>query len=145
MKNNLNETITNSAKETKELAKTFAESLKKPSIITLHGNLGSGKTTFTQGFAQGLGISKRILSPTFVFIRLYQLNNSSSTFFYHVDLYRLNSEKDIEAIGLKEVLTDKKATVVIEWPEKIESLLPKNTIKFKLETIEENKRKISII
>jgi tRNA threonylcarbamoyladenosine biosynthesis protein TsaE len=145
MKNNLDETITNSAEEMKELAKVFAKGLKKPSVIALYGSLGSGKTTFAQGFAQGLGIKKRILSPTFIFIRPYQLKGSNLACFYHVDLYRLNSEKDAEAIGLKEVLTDKKAVVVIEWPEKIAHLLPENTIKLKLEISGENKRKVSVI
>ena len=141
----LEETITNSAKEMGELAKNFATSLKKKSVIALYGNLGSGKTTFTQGFAQGLGINERVLSPTFVFIRSYQINGSNLSSFYHVDLYRLNSQKDVEAIGLKEVLANKKSIVVIEWPEKIEHFLPGNTIKLKLEILGENKRKISTI
>ena len=147
MKNNLVEEIIiiNSAEEMKDFAKGIASNLKNPSVIALYGGLGSGKTTFTQGFAQGLGINKRILSPTFVFIRPYTIDERSQTKFYHVDLYRLNSEKDAEAIGLKEVLTGKKAIIVIEWPEKINHLLPENTIKFKLEILGENKRKVSII
>jgi len=133
--------ITDSPERTKEFSKNFAQGLKSPAILVLYGNLGSGKTTFIQGLAVGLGIKKRILSPTFVFIRRYDL--SSGLKFYHVDLYRLDSERDVEAIGLKEIL-EEKAIIAIEWPEKVEKLLPEDSIKIKLETIGESKRKIQI-
>lgn len=133
--------ITDSPERTKEFSKNFAKDLKPPKILALYGNLGSGKTTFIQGLAAGLGIKKRILSPTFVFIRRYDLSGGLK--FYHVDLYRLDSERDVEAIGLKEIL-EEKAIIAIEWPEKVEKLLPEDSIKIKLETIGESKRKIQI-
>ena len=134
--------ITNSSEESKELARQLCKELRSPRIIALYGNLGSGKTTFIQGLAEGLGIKKRVLSPTFVFIREYNL--SSKRKFYHVDLYRLDSERDAEAIGLPDIFADKSATAAIEWPEKIEKLLPPGTIKITFSTISENKRKIEI-
>jgi len=133
--------ITDSPEGTKEFSKNFAQGLKSPTILVLYGNLGSGKTTFIQGLAEGLGIKKRILSPTFVFIRRYSFGDNLK--FYHVDLYRLDSERDVEAIGLKEIL-EERAIIAIEWPEKVERLLPEDLIKIKLETLDENKRKIQV-
>ena len=133
--------ITESPKKTKEFSKNLARELKPPKILALYGNLGSGKTTFIQGLAEGLGINKRILSPTFVFIRRYSYGDGLK--FYHVDLYRLDSERDVEAIGLKEIL-EEKAIIAIEWPEKVAKILPKDLVKIKLETINERSRKISI-
>lgn len=133
--------ITNSPAKTKEFSKNFAKDIKPPQILALYGNLGSGKTTFIQGLAEGLGIKKRILSPTFVFIRRYSFGKDLK--FYHVDLYRLNSERDVESIGLKEIL-EEKAIIAIEWPEKVGKILPKDLIEIKLETISESKRKIQI-
>ena len=134
--------ITNSPEESKELAKQLSKELKSPRLIALYGNLGSGKTTFIQGLAEGLGIKKRVLSPTFVFIREYDL--SSKRKFYHVDLYRLDSERNAETIGLSDIFTDNGAIAAIEWPEKIENLLPAGTMKINFSTVSENKRKIEI-
>jgi len=133
--------ITNSPEKTKELARIFAKGLKSPTVLALYGKLGSGKTTFIQGLAEGLGIKNRILSPTFVFIRRYSFGKDLK--FYHVDLYRLDSERDMEVIGLKEIL-EENAIIAIEWPEKVAKILPKDLIKIKLETISESKRKIQI-
>lgn len=134
---------TRNAKETQELGKKFALDLKTggnhPSVICLYGDLGSGKTTFIQGFAQGLGITKRILSPTFILMRQYSIIN-----FYHIDLYRIEGEKDVEALGLDEIFSNPENVVAIEWPEKIESILPKKRINIKFEYLDENKRKIII-
>src|SRR3989344_7421055 len=112
------ERITSSPTETKEFAQALAKAFTPPKILALFGDLGAGKTTFIQGLAKGLGIKGRVLSPTFIFIRPHTLKGGSK--FYHVDLYRLDSEKDAEAIGLTEILQDKNAIVAIEWPEKIE-------------------------
>lgn len=133
--------ISNSPEETKDFAEKFAKNIKPPKLIALYGGLGSGKTTFAQGLAIGLGIKKRVLSPTFVFIREYPLNNGQ--LFYHVDLYRLESDQDLATIGLSDILKTKNALIAIEWPEKIEALLPASTTRIKFEVLGESKRKIS--
>lgn len=135
--------ISTSAKETKDFAKNIAKNLKTPQIIALYGNLGSGKTTFVQGLASELGITKRVLSPTFVFIREYQLDNKKM--FFHVDLYRLDSSQDLTTIGLSDILKTKNAIIAIEWPEKIENLLPASTIKINFDTTGEKSRKIVVL
>ncbi|MDP2671655.1 MAG: tRNA (adenosine(37)-N6)-threonylcarbamoyltransferase complex ATPase subunit type 1 TsaE [bacterium] len=131
------EYLTQSPEETRQLGKTLASSLKSK-VIVLFGELGAGKTHFVQGLAQGLGIEKRVLSPTFIFIRPYTENN-----FYHVDLYRLEKESEISALGLEEILEEKGATIVIEWPEKIISKL-KDPVKIYFEKASENERKIKV-
>src|SRR3989337_2657138 len=93
--------ITESFEATQKLGKEFAQSLKKGAVIALHGDLGSGKTTFVQGFAKGLGIEKNIISPTFIIMRTYNVGIKN---FYHVDLYRIESEKDVEGLGLPELI-----------------------------------------
>lgn len=105
-------------------------------MLCLYGNLGSGKTTFVQGLAKGLGIKKRILSPTFIMMRQY--GN-----FYHVDLYRAENEKGIEGLGLSEIWSDHANIIAIEWPEKIEKILPVDCLKIKFDYIDENRRKIT--
>ena len=139
--NKIKERITSSPAETKEFAKTLAKATAPPKVLALYGGLGAGKTTFIQGLAKGLGIKGRILSPTFIFIRPYKLSKGYK--FYHVDMYRLDSEKDAEAIGLTEILQDKNAIVAVEWPEKIKNLLPKGTIRIKIKELNETKRKLT--
>ena len=107
--------------------------------IALVGDLGAGKTTFTQGFASGLGVKARILSPTFILMRKYED-------FYHVDLYRLeeNVEKEVVNLGLTDIWGKNKNVVLIEWAEKIDDILPKDVIRIEFETLGEKKRRIVV-
>jgi tRNA threonylcarbamoyladenosine biosynthesis protein TsaE len=133
--------ITNSSEETKKLARNFAKKLKGGEIIALFGDLGSGKTTFVQGLAKGLGVKERITSPTFVILNLHKAKKGLQL--AHFDLYRLNNEAELEGIGATDYLGKKNIISVIEWPEKAKKLLPKNTIWITFEHIDENKRKIT--
>jgi len=117
---------THSFEETRKLGFDYAQTLQGGDVVCLHGDLGSGKTTFVQGLAQGLGITQKIISPTFIIVRLYEIDKGSSKNFYHIDLYRVETEHDIAGLGLVELMNDKENIVVIEWPEKIASLLPQN-------------------
>ncbi len=125
-----------SAKETKEIAAHLAKKTAQ-TIIALNGNLGAGKTTFVQGFAKGLGIKEKIISPTFVLIRQHKVPNSEKML-YHIDLYRIENSKDFKLMGLEEILSNPNNIVLIEWAEKINSLLPENTLKINLERKESN-------
>ena len=129
--------VTKSALETQAFAKEIAKTLKNGDIVALYGDLGSGKTTFVQGLAKGLGITQRIISPTFIIMRSYDKN------FYHVDLYRTETEKDIEGLGLPEIMEDSESIVVIEWPEKIEKLLPQHTKRMYFKYRNNNEREIT--
>ena len=134
--------VTKSFEETQQLGFDFAKTLKGGQVIALHGDLGAGKTTFVQGLAKGLGITKNIISPTFIIMRTYGIPSGDSLNFYHVDLYRIESEHDIEGLGLLELLQDPNNIIVIEWSEKIEHLLPTNKKAIFLTYLENDRREI---
>jgi len=138
------EVNTNSKEETQKIGADLANDLEGGDIIALFGNLGAGKTTFVQGLAKALGIKKRILSPTFVFVRSYPFSkNSEKLTFHHLDLYRGQSISDFDALGLDEIF-DKDAICVIEWADKIEKFLPKKRIDVFFEIKNGDKRLINI-
>ncbi len=137
--------VTNSYKETQKVGFDFAKNLKGGDVVALRGDLGSGKTTFVQGLAEGLGITKKIISPTFIIMRTYELkDHPTKKFFYHVDLYRIESEQDVEGLGLIEIMQDPESIVVIEWPEKIENILPEKRKDLIFTYVEDYKRNIII-
>lgn len=130
--------LTNSEKETKNLASKLAKKIH--GVIALSGELGAGKTTFVQGFAAGLGIKDKIISPTFVLIRQHKIPKSKRTL-YHIDLYRI--ENDFSQLGLKEILENTDNIVVIEWAEKLKNLL-KGTIRIVIQKQREDERLITL-
>lgn len=164
------EIITKSAQETKELGRKIGIDLitrdeirdtryvKDSAVVfALSGDLGSGKTTFVQGLAKGLGIKQRIVSPTFIIVREYKIretrggkrvasNASRLSSFYHIDLYRL--EKDIKQemrnLGIDEIWEDPSNILVIEWAEKARKAIPNHARWIKFKNMGRNKRKIKI-
>ncbi len=140
------EITTKSAKETSEFGEEVASDLKVKGavVFALTGDLGSGKTTFVKGLAKGLGITQRILSPTYILMRQYII--SPSTNFFHVDLYRLESdiEKEMRNLGIDDLWSNKENIMAIEWAEKAKDFIPKNATWIKFENVGENRRKIVI-
>lgn len=138
--------ISNNSSQTQKFGEEFAKTLKGGSVVCLYGQLGSGKTTFTQGVAAGLGIKNRIISPTFIIVRKYKAKIKNKGLmikdFYHIDLYRLETKKEIENLGLKEILEKRDSIVVIEWAEKLGYKLPKKRIDIYFENIDDNERQI---
>lgn len=141
MKSSKNEYITESVEETQRVAKEFAQKLIGGNVIALYGDLGSGKTTFVQGLAKGLGIKKRIISPTFIIVRRYRTGIRN---FYHIDLYRVETQQDVERLGIEETLSDPQAIVAIEWAGKMGELLPKKRIDIHFKFIDENIRRVYV-
>ncbi len=133
--------ITNNRKETQALAENFSKTLKGGNFLAFYGDLGSGKTTFIQGLAKGLGIQKRIISPTFIILRHYRMDKGN---FYHVDLYRTEGKHDLLGVGLDQIIQDSNNIVALEWAEKMDELLPKQRIDIHMEYVDDNKRKITI-
>lgn len=135
------EFITKSANQTQDLGQRLGASLIGGEVFALEGDLGSGKTTFIQGLAKGAGITQRVISPTFIVMRQYSLPKFT---FYHVDLYRLEGDlnKEIENLGLKNMIGGNNSVMVIEWAERIKELLPRQTKWIKFENLGEDKRKI---
>lgn len=124
---------THNERETIELAQNF-ESEKFPNmVICLDGELGSGKTVFTKGIANALGIQESITSPTFTIIKEYE----GELPLYHMDVYRLNG--DVDGTGIEEYFT-KGGVVVIEWADMIKDILPKERLEIKFRVAGENKR-----
>ena len=115
--------ISHSENETKLIGKKFAEKLKKGDVIVLTGELGSGKTKFTEGVLEHFGLENEISSPTFNIVNEYISKNIN---IYHFDVYRLEDEDEFYAIGGEEYFD--KGICLIEWGEMIESVLPKKYI-----------------
>lgn len=138
------EYISHSEKETLEIAQEIAKNAKGGDVFALYGDLGSGKTTFTRYFAKALGVERNITSPTFVIMKQYQLPEPVNGIknIAHLDCYRFNDAADAEAIGLLELIGKEDTILLIEWPEKIELLLPKQVKKIKFLYIDEDSRKI---
>jgi tRNA threonylcarbamoyladenosine biosynthesis protein TsaE len=140
------EFITKSARETQDIGQEVSNNLTKetPIVIALSGDLGSGKTTFVQGFVKGLGIKKKVISPTFIIMRTYKANKGKTL--YHLDLYRIdrNFEEEIENLGITDLWKEKDNVLIIEWAEKIKDLLPKNTIWVYFKYLSDDQRKIII-
>ena len=129
--------VTSSEEQTIELAQNF-ESEKFPNmVICLNGELGSGKTIFTKGFAQAMEITDTITSPTFTIIKEYE----GELPLYHMDVYRL--DEDSSDIGIEEYF-DKGGVCIIEWSDNIKDILPKNRLEIKIKVIDENKRSLTI-
>ena len=130
---------TSSLEETRRLGERLGRLLKEGDIICLHGELGAGKTSFTQGIAKGMGVAKAfITSPTFVIANEYK----GRLALYHIDLYRLNNIAEIEDIGLSEYLKGEGVTV-IEWAEKAEGLLLEERLSVYLENLGGDKRSLT--
>lgn len=130
-----------SEQKTKKIAEDFAKHTKA-SVFALTGELGAGKTIFVQGFANGLGIKDKIISPTFVLIRQHKIPQTEKVL-YHIDLYRLDDTTNFKHLGLQEIWSDPNNIVLIEWAEKAENILPKETIRIKIKKYT-NKRIINI-
>ena len=130
---------TNREEETIEIAQNI-ESEKFPNmVICLIGDLGSGKTIFTKGFAQALGIEENITSPTFNIIKEYTTGEMP---LYHMDVYRLDG--NTEGVGIEEYFT-KGGVVIIEWADTIEDILPKERLDIKFKVIDENSRVLKFV
>ena len=133
--------ISNSENETKLIGKKFAERLKKGDVVVLTGDLGSGKTKFTEGVLQYFELNNEISSPTFTIVNEYA--NEKETI-YHFDVYRLEDEDEFYAIGGEEYF--QKGICLIEWGEMIEKAWPNKYIhiSFSRNLDEENRREIKI-
>jgi tRNA threonylcarbamoyladenosine biosynthesis protein TsaE len=128
-----------SAKETKKIAAMLAAEVVKSQrknalVLALEGNLGSGKTTFAQGFAEALGIKEKVLSPTFVLMKFYELKPRpfwKIRHLVHIDCYRLDSPKELSHLGFQNLLRDKDAVILIEWADKVKKILPTGILRIK--------------
>src|SRR3954464_6646723 len=122
-----------SVEQTEANAASLAQSLRGGECVALHGDLGAGKTQFVRGLVRGLGGNPRsVSSPTFVLLNVYAGGRLTV---YHLDAYRVGGADDFEAIGFPELLDQPDSVVVVEWAERVTSLLPPKQIDVRIEPI----------
>lgn len=150
--------ISTSSLQTKKIGQILAEELRGMEIICLSGDLGAGKTTFTQGLLKGLGVKGPYTSPTFAIVKVYKvkshkvhkvnLNKNSSMVngqwlnVYHIDAYRINA-KDLLELGFKDFAGKENSITIIEWPEKVKRLIPTNALWINFQWLSEKEREIT--
>lgn len=122
--------ISKSIKQTGDLAKELAKNLRGGEVLAMVGELGAGKTTFTQSLAKALGVQERVTSPTFVIMKVYKTKHQTIKNLVHIDAYRLGEAVDLSNIGWTD-WQDKNSVVVIEWADKVAKQLGKETIYLK--------------
>jgi tRNA threonylcarbamoyladenosine biosynthesis protein TsaE len=129
---------TGSTEETIELGRRIARELPRRAVVLLIGNLGAGKTTLAKGIVSGLGEAQpeEVASPTFTLIHEYGR-------VYHIDLYRLDREQEVERLGLDEIF-DRDTVALIEWGERFPRLIPDDRIEIRLRALDENRREVQI-
>ncbi len=131
--------ISHSEKETEEAGLRLGASLRKGDVVSLTGSLGAGKTVLAKGIARALGIREAIVSPTFTLVQEYE----GSEKLYHLDLYRLSGEDEFESMGGEEFLYPDGITL-IEWAEKIGSMLPESAFHVDIIIKEDGSREITV-
>ncbi len=140
--------VTHSLEETQKLAHDWLASLEQLKdealIVGLYGNLGAGKTAFTQAVARELGIEEFVTSPTFVIEKIYVTKHSIFKRLVHIDAYRLEKGKDLQALDFEKLTENKNNLIIIEWPENVKDILPENHHKIHCEFVDETTRKFEV-
>jgi len=137
------EFTTKSAEETIALGRELASSLAPPKVVVLRGDLGAGKTTLVKGIAQGFNAAEEedVTSPTFTLIHEYR---GPETTVYHIDLYRVDTQRELETLGLDDLMTEN-SVLLIEWGEKFERFEKERDVEIAIERLGESERNISVI
>ena len=136
------ETLTRSAAETIAFGRSLASSLAPPKLVLLRGELGAGKTTLVKGIAEGFQAAKEedVTSPTFTLVHEYR---GPRVNLYHIDLYRVDTPRQLETLGLDDLMTES-AVLLIEWGEKFPRFVRERDVEIALEPLGEDERKITI-
>jgi tRNA threonylcarbamoyladenosine biosynthesis protein TsaE len=134
--------ITNSPEETIALGRELASLLAPPKIVVLRGDLGAGKTTLVKGIAEGFDSASHqdVTSPTFTLIHEYR---GPAVTLYHIDLYRIDTQRELETLALDDLMTDN-SVLLIEWGEKFLRFQRERDVEIGIKRISENKRKITV-
>jgi len=141
--------ISKSVTHTAKIAYVFLKNIKPnkngATVVGLSGDLGSGKTTFTKEVANILGIKKDLVtSPTFVIEKIYKISHPDFSHLIHIDAYRLEKSEELVKLGWDEIIKDSKNLILLEWPERVKDILPKETKMVYFEFIDEETRRIKI-
>ncbi|MBW6440710.1 tRNA (adenosine(37)-N6)-threonylcarbamoyltransferase complex ATPase subunit type 1 TsaE [Patescibacteria group bacterium] len=148
---NQKEIVTKNGQETKELARILCsqwleinKSKNSNWLVCLYGDLGGGKTTFSQGIGEELGVKEIVNSPTFLIMKKYLSARKANKKYtlYHFDCYRISDAQEILDLGWEDIINGENNIILVEWPERIEKILPKTRLNLKFEVIGEDERKI---
>jgi tRNA threonylcarbamoyladenosine biosynthesis protein TsaE len=131
--------MTSSPEETGHLAELVGQKIREGTVLCLEGDLGAGKTLFVQSLAHTLGVEGDVTSPTFNLMNVYE----GICRIYHFDLYRLETEEELEDIGFYEYTEEPEGIVVIEWPDKFPQSMPDDYVEVSIERISETGRKLT--
>ncbi len=116
--------------ETEKIAQDFVHGLKpnpeSATVVGLYGELGAGKTFFTQAVAKAFRVEEQVVSPTFVIEKIYELRDQDFSHLIHIDAYRLDNSKELLNLGWEKITADPKNLILIEWPEKVSEIMPKH-------------------
>jgi len=136
------EVTTKSAEETIALGRELASMLAPPKLVVLRGDLGAGKTTLVKGIAEGFHAASEgdVTSPTFTLIHEYRGPSASV---YHIDLYRVDSQRELETLGMDDLMSEN-SVLLIEWGEKFPQFQHERDVEIALERVSENQRKIIV-
>lgn len=146
------EIVSKNTKDTEKIAEKFVDDFitnssmpkKQAFIVGLYGDLGVGKTAFTQAVAKKLGIKRKVNSPTFVIMKRYDLKHKDFDNIFHIDAYRLKNEKDLLALNWKDLVSNPRHIIFIEWPTNILKALPKRHHKIHISHTKEGHRNFKI-
>lgn len=139
--------ISKKIEDTEKIAKDFLKhtvsrvTLDTACVVGLSGDLGTGKTTFTQFIAKNLGIKIKIKSPTFIIIKNYELKIKNFKKLFHIDAYRLKNHKELLNLGWEEIISKPENLIFIEWPENVKKAMPKKHHKISIKHTKEGHRK----
>lgn len=136
------EFISRSPEQTRRVGARLGMLLNGGDVIALEGNLGAGKTVLAQGIGIGWGATTSLISPTFVIVRRHT-RNQDDNYFYHIDLYRIGSLAEAEALGLTEFLGDPGTVCVVEWSERAADLFPEEVLWVTLRVLDEQRRSLT--
>ncbi|MFN3705161.1 MAG: tRNA (adenosine(37)-N6)-threonylcarbamoyltransferase complex ATPase subunit type 1 TsaE [Thermoflexales bacterium] len=136
------ECTSHSEEQTQRLGMRLGALLQPGAVLALYGEIGAGKTSFARGVGLGWGADQILRSPTFTLVQKHHRAQDSAAL-YHVDLYRATNEEDLRTLGLEEIIEDPLGVVVIEWPERVQHLLPEHTIHVRLRTVDEYRRHLT--
>ncbi|MCI8336456.1 MAG: tRNA (adenosine(37)-N6)-threonylcarbamoyltransferase complex ATPase subunit type 1 TsaE [Peptococcaceae bacterium] len=134
------ELVTYGPEETFSLGEKIGRYIVPGSILALSGDLGVGKTALSQGIAKGLGITEQVVSPTFVLIQEYEGGRLP---LYHMDMYRLKTEREFAQLGLEDYFNSN-GVMVIEWAERLGGLLPADHIAIHIQAVSDTERKLTV-
>lgn len=145
--------VSNSAEQTREIGSRLGRRLRRGDLVLLHGDLGAGKTTLAQGIARGLGVAVPVQSPTFTLVHEYEVELAPGEIgaaddavgrFYHLDLYRLAGEDDLDSFGFDDFLAPADGVALVEWPERAATRLPNAYLLVRLGHLGEGKRRLVV-